>query len=233
MTSHPARRHPIINSPGTRRLAAQIGSLERRQPTLDDTIQAIRSGDDRVLHALVVRAQGGESDAAVAAIWALLPRLAAVVINRLPINEWHQGVDDYITFAYLTIVDVDQGQSPLLLGDKIISRTRRRYERLRRKGPPSRASRPCSKLQDHPKTALSVEHSHEPNWMNSFEQSTVACWAKTPGRHCSGFDSSACPELPLAANARSPVERSGDSSNGRKRQHDDLTTTHASEAGDL
>ena len=111
MTRHPARRQPIINSTGTRRLAAQIRSLRRRQPTLDDTVHAIRDGDERVLHALVVRAQRGDSDAAVTAIWALLPRLAAVVINRLPIQEWHQGIDEYLTFAYLTIVDVDTRQT--------------------------------------------------------------------------------------------------------------------------
>jgi hypothetical protein len=129
MTRHPARRQPIINSTGTRRLAAQIRSLRRRQPTLDDTIHAIRHGNERVLHALVVRAQRGDSDAAVTLIWALLPRLAAVVINRLPIQEWHHGIDEYLTFVYLTVIDIDTETPPIHLGDKIISRTRRRYER--------------------------------------------------------------------------------------------------------
>lgn len=129
MTRHPARRQPIINSPGTRRLAAQIRSLRRRQPTLEDTIQAIRCRNERVLHTLVVRAQRGDSDAAVTAIWALLPRLAAVVINRLPIQDWHRGIDEYLSFAYLTIVDVDTIKPPSHLSDKIIARTRRRYER--------------------------------------------------------------------------------------------------------
>jgi len=103
--------------------------MRRRQSMLDETISAIRSGNERVLHALVVRAQGGDADAAVTAIWALLPRLAAVVINRLPAQQWHQGIDDFMTFAYLTIVDVDRRQPAVLLSDKIISRTRRRYER--------------------------------------------------------------------------------------------------------
>jgi hypothetical protein len=129
MTRHPARRQPIINSTGTRRLAAQFRIMRRRQPTLDDTVHAIRHGDERVLHAVVVRAQRGDSDAAVTAIWALLPRLAAVVINRLPIQEWHQGIDEYLTLAYLTIADVDTDRPPFHLSDKIISRTRRRYER--------------------------------------------------------------------------------------------------------
>ena len=129
MTRDPGHRQPIINSTGTRRLASEIQAMRRREPALDDTIQAIRSGSGRVLHALVVRAQRGDSDAAVTAIWALLPRLAAVVISRLPIQEWHCAIDDYVTFAYLTIVDVDADKPPFLLADKIISRTRRRYER--------------------------------------------------------------------------------------------------------
>ncbi len=129
MTRHPARRQPIINSTGTRRLVAQVGTIRRRQPTLDDSVHEIRAGNERVLHALVVRTQGGDSDAAVTAIWALLPRLAAVVINRLPIQEWHQAIDDLLAVAYLTIVDVDANQPPYFLSDKIISRTRRRYER--------------------------------------------------------------------------------------------------------
>ena len=129
MTRYPAQRQPIINSIGTRRLDTEICGMRRRQPTLDDTIQAIRSGNDRLLHALVGRAQRGDSDAALTAIWALLPRLAAVVISRLPIQEWHGAIDEYLTFAYLTIVDVDVDKPPFFLGDKIISRTRRRYER--------------------------------------------------------------------------------------------------------
>lgn len=129
MRRHPSHRQPIINSTGTRRLAAQVRIMRRRQPTLDDTVQAIRHGDEGVLHALVVRAQRGDSGAAVTLIWALLPRFAAVVINRLPIQEWHHVIDEYLTFAYLTIVDVDTQKPPIHLSDKIISRTRRRYER--------------------------------------------------------------------------------------------------------
>lgn len=129
MTRDPAHRQPIINSTGTRRLATEICAMRRRQPALDDTVQAIRSGNECVLHALVVGAQRGDSDAALTAIWALLPRLAAVVISRLPIQEWHRAIDEYLTFTYLTIIDVDADKPPFLLGDKIISRTRRRYER--------------------------------------------------------------------------------------------------------
>jgi hypothetical protein len=103
--------------------------MTRRSSTLEDTVTAIRSGDERALHALMIRAQGGDADAAVTAIWALHPRLTAVVINRLPSWQWRQGIDDLMTFAYLTIADVDATQPSVLLSDKIISRARRRYER--------------------------------------------------------------------------------------------------------
>jgi hypothetical protein len=129
MTHHHSARQPTIHSFGTRRLAKQMRALRKRQPALDDTINAIRGGNDRVLHALVVRAQHGDQDSAVTAISALLPRLAAVVIRRLPIREWQSGIDEYITFAYLTIRDVNCDNPPAYLADKIISRTRRRYER--------------------------------------------------------------------------------------------------------
>ena len=108
--------------------------MRRRSSTLDDTVAEIRSGDERALHALVIRAQRGDSDAAVTAIWALHPRLTAVVINRLPSWQWRQGIDDLVTFAYLTIADVDPRQPAVLLSDKIISRARRRYERAAASG---------------------------------------------------------------------------------------------------
>lgn len=108
--------------------------MRRRSSTLDDTVTAIRSGDESALHALVIRAQRGDSDAAVTAIWALHPRLTAVVINRLPSWQWRQGIDDLLTFAYLTIADVNPTQPAVLLSDKIISRARRRFERAATSG---------------------------------------------------------------------------------------------------
>jgi hypothetical protein len=77
----------------------------------------------------VIRTQSGNTDAATTAIWALLPRLAAVVIRRLPIDRWHEAIDDYLTFAYLVVLDVDTNEPPDHLADKIIARTRRRFER--------------------------------------------------------------------------------------------------------
>jgi hypothetical protein len=125
-TSH---RQPTIHSPGARRLAAHVRTIRRRVPGFDDTVHTIRNGDHNALHSVVDRAQSGDADAAVTAIWALLPRLTAVVINRLPVREWQPAMDDYLTFTYLTLVDVDLGAPPDHLGDKIVARTRRRIER--------------------------------------------------------------------------------------------------------
>jgi hypothetical protein len=124
-----SHRLPTIHSPGTRRLAAYVRTIRRRDPTFDDIVNAIRGGDNRALHDLLGRAQHADADAAVTVIWALLPRLAAVVISRLPIHEWHAAMDDYLSFTYLTLVDVDLTASADHLSDKIVARTRRRIER--------------------------------------------------------------------------------------------------------
>lgn len=122
-------RQPTIHSPGARRLAAYVCGIRRRDPNFDDTIEAIRGGDNHALHVLVTRAQSGDADAAVRAIWALLPRLAAVVIDRSPISQWQPTMDDYLSFTYLTLVDVDLTAPIDHLSDKIVARTRRRFER--------------------------------------------------------------------------------------------------------
>ena len=129
MNRNTSHRQPTIHSPGTRRLAAHVRTIRRRDPAFDRVVSAIRGGDDQALHALVDRAQHGDADAAVTAIWAILPRLVAVVINRLPIHEWQPAIDDYLTFTYLTLVDVDLTGPHEHLSDKIVARTRRRIER--------------------------------------------------------------------------------------------------------
>lgn len=128
-------RQPTIHSPGARRLATYVRTIRRRIPNFDELIDAIRDGDNLALHALLGRAQHGDADAAVAIIWALLPRLAAVVINRQPVHEWHAAMDDYISFTYLTLVDVDLAAPADHLSDKIVARTRRRIERSNEEPP--------------------------------------------------------------------------------------------------
>lgn len=125
-TSH---RQPTIHSPGARRLTAYVRTIRQRQPSFDQLVDAIREGDNLALHALLARAQHGDAEAAVAVIWALLPRLAAVVINRQPVHEWHAAMDDYLSVTYLTLVDVDLAAPVDHLSDKIVARTRRRIER--------------------------------------------------------------------------------------------------------
>lgn len=122
-------RHASIDSPGTRRLAAEIRILRRRDPGLDTTVVKIRNGDNDTLRALIGSAQHGDAAAAATAIWALLPRLTAVVMSRLPTPLWREAMDDYLTLAYLTVLDVDVTAPPILLSDKVVARARRRYER--------------------------------------------------------------------------------------------------------
>lgn len=122
-------RHASIDSPGTRRLAAEIRILRRRDPGLDTTVIKIRNGDNDTLRALIASAQHGDAAAATTAIWALLPRLTAVVMSRQPTPLWREAMDNYLTLAYLTLLDVDVTAPPTFLSDKLVARARRRYER--------------------------------------------------------------------------------------------------------
>lgn len=134
MTRH-SERHAIINSPGTRRLAAEIRTLRRRDTALDDTVANIRNGDNHAMQTVITSAQRGDADAAATALWALLPRLSSVVLSRRPPHAWRASIDDYLTIAYLTLLDVDVTAPPTFLSDKIVARARRRYERAERRGP--------------------------------------------------------------------------------------------------
>ena len=122
-------RHTIIDSPTTIQLMARLREIEIRQPDLADAITEVRNGGDGVLRKLVVDAQAGDKDAAIAAIGALLPKLSAVVIRRYLFAEWRGTIDEYVTLAYLTIADIGPHEPHAFLGDKIVARTRRRHER--------------------------------------------------------------------------------------------------------
>lgn len=135
MNRNTSHRQPTIHSPGTRGLAAYVRTIRRREPSFDQLVDAVREGDNLALHALLARAQHGETDAAATVIWALLPRLAAVIINRQPVHEWHAAMDDYLGVTYLTLVDVDLAAPADHLSDKIIARTRRRIERSKTERP--------------------------------------------------------------------------------------------------
>lgn len=128
-------RHASIDSPGTRRLAAEIRILRRRDPGLDTTVIKIHTGDNDTLRALIASAQHGDTAAAATAIWALLPRFTAVVMSRQPTPLWREAMDDYLTLAYLTLLDVDVTAPPTFLSDKLVARARRRYERAEHRAP--------------------------------------------------------------------------------------------------
>lgn len=128
-------RHASIDSPGTRCLAAEIRILRRRDPGLDNTVTNIRNGDNDTLRALIAAAQHGDHSAAAIAIWALLPCLTAVVMSRLPTPLWREAMGDYLTLAYLTLLDVDVTAPSAFLADKVVARARRRYERSEHHAP--------------------------------------------------------------------------------------------------
>lgn len=129
MTRRTNDRKPTITSPGTTHLAQAARGLRARHPSLDKDVADVHHGDNCQLHQMIVHAQTGDEDAALTAIWALLPRLCAVVIQRHPVHAWSTTIDDYIALSYLTIADVNTAGSTAFLADKIIARTRRRYER--------------------------------------------------------------------------------------------------------
>jgi hypothetical protein len=132
MTRRANDRKPTITSHGTTQLAQAARRLRVRHPSLDNSVAHIHQGDGCQLLQMIVDAQAGDEDAALMAIWALLPRLCAVVIQRHPVHAWSATIDDYIALSYLTIADVDTAESTAFLADKIIARTRRRYERASR-----------------------------------------------------------------------------------------------------
>lgn len=129
MTNRRTDRQPTIDSPTTRQLSTHVQALARHRVRLVREIAAIRQGDNVALKRLIERAQRRDADAAIVAIWALYPRLCAVVIQRRPVQEWRATIDDYIALTYLTISDVKPTEPLDFLADKIIARVRRRHER--------------------------------------------------------------------------------------------------------
>jgi hypothetical protein len=123
---------PPIPTPGTRQLSRAIDSLRRHVPELDDHVSAIRTGDNELLMEYVRRTQQGDPDAAQIAIWAIFPRMCAVVRSRFPRVLWRAAADDLIALVYLAIIDLDRDEGTRFLNDKLVSRARRRYERTLR-----------------------------------------------------------------------------------------------------
>jgi hypothetical protein len=119
---------PHIATPATNRLLAHLDVLARRQPELVVTVIAIRHGDDEPLLELVRAAQAGSRDSATVAVGALLPKLCKVVLSKETVFNWESSIDDYLTLAYFSIVDVSADETALHLANKIVARTRLRHE---------------------------------------------------------------------------------------------------------
>jgi hypothetical protein len=120
---------PHIPTRTTSQLLTELHELSRRDPASVDLVEEIRRGQDEALAGVVHSVQDGDPAAATLALAALLPRLCAVVIDRLPILMWKSAIDEYVSLAYLVMLDVDLEHGSEHLIDKVLARTRRRYER--------------------------------------------------------------------------------------------------------
>jgi hypothetical protein len=120
---------PHIPTCTTSQLLLELQLIDRRDPADSHLIEDIRHGHDDALATFVGRAQHGDPVAATLALGALLPRLCAVVIHRLPILMWKPAIDEYISLTFLVMLDVDLDAGSEHLIDKVLARTRRRYER--------------------------------------------------------------------------------------------------------
>jgi hypothetical protein len=129
MTQQRTSATPHIPTRTTSQLLLELQSLCRREPDSGHLIEEIRRGHDDVLAAAVERVQHGDQSAATLALGALLPRLCAVVIHRCPAPMWKPAIDECVSLAYLVMLDVDLGGGSEHLIDKVLARTRRRYER--------------------------------------------------------------------------------------------------------
>src|SRR5262245_42161847 len=125
-TNHCINQPVCLSTNTTRKLRSQVARLAARDGERAQMFSAIASGDNAALRRAVRRAQDGDESAVLVAIAALLPRMSHVVINRLPAHLWKSAIDDYVTLAYLVILDVQSSELPTHLADKILARTRHR-----------------------------------------------------------------------------------------------------------
>ncbi|MFT3855701.1 MAG: hypothetical protein QM733_23665 [Ilumatobacteraceae bacterium] len=120
---------PHIPTRTTGRLLDDLTALARREPSIAARVDRIRAGDDAALLQAAVEMQHGDQGAATIALGGLLPRLCAVVIDRHGTIDWKPTIDDYLTLAYLVLLDIDVHADSRHLCHKVLARTRRRHER--------------------------------------------------------------------------------------------------------
>lgn len=120
----------VLNTPATRRLRQTVESIAARDETIRAAVQAVVAGDDRALFRLILAAQAGNQDAALAALAALLPRMTGAIVKTIPNRMLRQeAFEEYISLAFLVIHDIDRDEPPDNLANKIVSRTKRRFQR--------------------------------------------------------------------------------------------------------
>jgi hypothetical protein len=120
----------VLNTPATRQLRRIAETIAAHDDALRTAIRDVLAGDEHTLLRLVRAAQAGSQNAALAAIAALLPRMTGTIVTTIPDQiRRRQAVEEYISLAFLVIHDIDQREPPAHLANKIVARTRHRYER--------------------------------------------------------------------------------------------------------
>jgi hypothetical protein len=144
-----------LNTPTTRRLRRHVEALAARNPDIEDTVRQILADDHPTLLRLVHAAQAGDSDAALIAITSLLPRMTGTIIKTVPAFMRRRAIEEYLSLAYLVILDVGRREPADHLAQKIVARTKLRYERHLRALTPARV---CpSLLIEEPVSASDTE----------------------------------------------------------------------------
>ncbi|MGE0879603.1 MAG: hypothetical protein AB7L13_12355 [Acidimicrobiia bacterium] len=130
-----------LPSLGYRQLAAAYTDLETRRswpghPLLDtnvsEIVDAVRAKHDPTVRALIERIQVGDHAAGVVTLWALHERLRALVGATIRYDTDRAAMfDDHLTIAWWVLHDADPSERSL--GERVLSRTWRRYDRLYRR----------------------------------------------------------------------------------------------------
>lgn len=120
----------VLNTPATRQLRRIVERIAVHDDDIRTAILDVLAGDEHALLRLVRSAQAGNQNSALAAIAALLPRMTGTIVTTIPDQtRRRQAVEEYISLAFLVIHDIDQRETPAHLANKIVARTRHRYER--------------------------------------------------------------------------------------------------------
>lgn len=118
-----------LYTPTTRRLRLYVAELASRDPEIEADVRQILADDHRTLLRLVRAAQRGDENACMVAIACLLPRMTGAIIKTVREPMRRQSIDEYLSLAYLVILDIGRSEPADHLAQKIVARTKLRYER--------------------------------------------------------------------------------------------------------